>query len=215
VFPFFDRQGNLVAAQGRCIDGQAPSKLSAGPIGQGVFATPGALDANPLVIVEAPICALSLALVGVPALALAGTGGKPWLRKACAFRRVLVATDADPAGDEAAPALAAVLAPLGARCERLRPQGAKDWNELLITYGPEALRAALAPILAMAEELARPLPAPPPAPARRRPATAMPEEEIIVLPDYIGPASIRTEDIPLPDEAFGDLSGEAGWDDVG
>ncbi|HPW22285.1 MAG TPA: toprim domain-containing protein [Vicinamibacterales bacterium] len=159
VFAFRDADGNLVAAQGRCADGQEPGKLSAGPIGRGVFFGPGAreaLDAGEdgatIALVEAPIDALSLAVAGLPALALGGCGGKAWLPRALAFRRVLLAFDADEAGDVAAAKLAAELQALGARCERLRPADAKDWNEALQQGGADALRAAIAGVLARPEE---------------------------------------------------------------
>lgn len=147
VFPFRAQKGALVAVQGRCLDGQDPGKLSAGPIGQGVFATPGALAGEVIAITEAPIDALSLALAGLPAVALGGTGSKPWLKDACVLRCVLLATDADKTGDNAADALGAALTPYVRRCERLRPAGAKDWNELLQRGGIDALRTAVAPVL--------------------------------------------------------------------
>lgn len=166
VFAFRDGRGGLVAAQGRCVDGKEPGKLTAGPIGRGVFFGPGArqaLDTDPgapVALVEAPIDALSLAVAGLPALALAGTSGKSWLPRALAFRRVLLALDADVAGDSAAAVLAGELQALGARCERLRPGGAKDWNEALQRAGAEALRAALAGVLEGSEQ---PAPTDPPA----------------------------------------------------
>ena len=55
LFPFTDPAGRLVAAQGRCCDQREPGKLSAGRIGLGVFATPGALRAGTFAICEAPI----------------------------------------------------------------------------------------------------------------------------------------------------------------
>ena len=87
------------------------------------------------------IDALSLFLCGLPAIALAGTEGKPWLPDACHGRRVLLALDADVAGDRGSEKLAALLA--GAQCWRLRPEGAKDWNEALCQIGLPALRRSL------------------------------------------------------------------------
>lgn len=142
LFPFADRAGRLVAAQGRCTDQREPGKLSAGPIGRGVFTTPGAWESRVVAITEAPTDALSLALAGLPAAALAGTEGKWWLPAACRGRLVLLALDADAAGDAGASKLAGAL--VGARCRRLRPDGAKDWNELLQRSGVEALRQFLA-----------------------------------------------------------------------
>lgn len=161
LFPVRDQTGKLVAAQGRYTDGQDnPKTRSAGSVSRGVFTTLGALEADRLAVVEAPIDALSLAAAGLPAVALIGTGNRPdWLPKALAFRTVLLATDNDPpterhpkgAGNEAAEALAEWFTPLGTRCYRLRPvDAAKDWNEVLCTLGQddlaELLRAALAPL---------------------------------------------------------------------
>ena len=144
LFPVYDAARVLVGAQGRYVDGgERPKTRSAGSIRDGLFATPGALAGEPWVITEAPLDALSLAAVGCPAVALLGTGWPEWLIPACAFRRVLIATDADEAGDQAACKLSAALAPLGARVARLRPWRFKDWNELL-SRDPRGLQAAFA-----------------------------------------------------------------------
>jgi hypothetical protein len=132
LFPIRDRDGRLVACQGRYVDnGEEPRMRTGGPKLLGVFATPGARQAREVAIVEAPLDALSLAACGVPSLALAGTAWPDWLAQACAFRRVLLATDADAAGEAAVAKLAAALRACGARVVRLRPQGSKDWNEAL------------------------------------------------------------------------------------
>jgi len=151
LFPLRDPDGKLVAAHGRHADGRDPKAHTVGALRSGVFVTPGALEAAPLVVVEGPMCALTLALVGVPALALCGTDAPDWLPRRTAFRHVFLAHDADEAGDKGAAKLAAELRSLGALCERLRPEGAKDWNDLLTSAGPDALRAALAPVLAARE----------------------------------------------------------------
>jgi len=147
VFPVRDLEGRLVAAQGRHTDGRDdPKARSAGPIGAGLFSTPDALDADPVILAEAPIDALSLAAAGYPAVALCGTAPRPWMPPVLSWRRVLLAFDADEAGDKAAAEWTAALR-YGTRCERLRPEGAKDWNALLLAAGPDALRAALAPAI--------------------------------------------------------------------
>lgn len=148
AFPLRDRDGQLVAVNARHLSG-TPKSRSAGLKSVGIFAGPvniggrvfGPLDADTpaVVIVEAPADALSLAMAGVPALAFCGTSGPDWLPKACAFRRVLLGFDADEAGDRAADELAPTLASLGARPERFRPEGAKDWNELIQIIGRDAL----------------------------------------------------------------------------
>jgi hypothetical protein len=161
-FPAQGRARCLVAAQGRFIDADGlgqpktrtstsagrtnasqsiPKVISAGPISQGVFATPGAWDASVVVLTEAPLDALSLAACGIPALALCGKDLRPWLLPRLAFRPVLLALDADAAGDAAAEKAAILLSPYGGQIIRLRPRGAKDWNELLTTLGLDALTA--------------------------------------------------------------------------
>jgi len=147
VFPVRDLEGRLVAAQGRHTDGRDdPKARSAGPIGAGLFSTPDALDADPVILAEAPIDALSLAAAGYPAVALCGTALRPWMPPVLSWRRVLLAFDADEAGDKAAAEWTAALR-YGTRCERLRPEGAKDWNALLLAAGPDALRECLAQVM--------------------------------------------------------------------
>ncbi len=132
VFPVVDVSGGVVALSCRYLGDLTPNKRSVGTVSAGVFATCGALKADPVAICEAPIDALSLAGAGLPALALVGTGvsgRSAWLRKALALRTVYAATDADTAGDKAADELAASLN-LGTQVERLRPPAPyKDWNE--------------------------------------------------------------------------------------
>lgn len=153
VFPIRARGGETVAAQARAVSGDA--KLTAGPKKQGAFFASvqmgsgricGPLDeAVPAVIlVEAPIDALSLAVCGFPALALCGTSGPDWLRLACGLRRVALGFDADDAGDKAAQEMEQLLRPFGARCERLRPPNSKDWNEELLQSETENLKDWLA-----------------------------------------------------------------------
>ena len=137
VFPLRDPAGELVAVNARHTDGRTdPKTRSVGDRSLGVFATPGALDPRaPLVVVEGPMDALSLATCDVPAVALVCTRAPHWLRRKAAFRRVLVGLDADAngEGDRASDVLAAELAPFAASVERLRPPGGvKDWNDALL-----------------------------------------------------------------------------------
>jgi Toprim-like len=145
VFPLRDSAGQLVAMQGRHVDGRTdPKAHDLGPKGAGVFATPGAFEASTVIIVEGPICALSLAAAGKSAIALCGTSAPAWLIKKLAFRRAAVAFDADAAGDAAAPRLIGELRSFGAQVERWRPTGVKDWNDLLLLHGAEVLGRDLA-----------------------------------------------------------------------
>lgn len=143
LFPLRDQHGRITAVAGRYIDGRDdPKALTIGHAKPGVFATPEALTARPLVIVEGPICALSLAWCGVPTVALGGVTWPTWLPKVAAFRRVIVALDNDAAGDAAAAKLTADLQAFGARPERWRPL-LKDWNHVLTNLGRKVLAGAL------------------------------------------------------------------------
>jgi len=138
VFPMRDQGGNLIAAHGRAIRG--PRKLTRGPTSSTVFATPGALSASTFAITEGPMDALSLAFCGLPAVAMIGTNVPAWLCRHTFSRRVLIASDADAAGDEAATRIAAQCASYGADGVRLRPVGGKDWNDVLQRHGTEIMR---------------------------------------------------------------------------
>jgi twinkle protein len=137
VFPFKNMKGEVVALAGRCLHSGGIDKPAAGPRKEGAFFAPVAqftplAEAVPaIVICEAPLDALSLAAVGFPALAVGGTSAPVWLTRACAFRRVALAFDADSAGDAAAAKIGNRLSSFGAECERLRPSGFKDWNAYL------------------------------------------------------------------------------------
>lgn len=147
VFPIHNRKGELVAAQGRYIDNGNDTKAKTrGPKSQGVFAAAGALDVPPFILTEAPIDALSLAVAGFPAVALCGKTGPSWLPKFYFGRTVFLGFDADEpdansrrGGDDAAKELAPLLEMFGATCKRLRPEGAKDWNEFLACFGRDEL----------------------------------------------------------------------------
>ena len=150
LFCVKDAGGHSVAGQGRFIapKGSMAKTLTFGPKAQGVFATPGALDGPIIVLTEAPIDALSLAVCGLPAVATCGTGTFPeWLRTVCAFKTVLLAQDADDGGDTDAGHVAHALRLTTPRVHRLRPEGAKDWNALLMAHGAEGLGKHLADAL--------------------------------------------------------------------
>src|SRR5690606_18718621 len=79
VFPFRDTAGRVVALAGRCLTNGGIDKPAAGPKKEGAFFAPIEKFAplNPAVpailLCEAPLDALSLAVAGFPALALGGT----------------------------------------------------------------------------------------------------------------------------------------------
>jgi len=126
--------------------------LTRGDLIAGVFrSSQDALAQSLVVIVEAPIDALSLAAAGVPAIALCGTAIPRWLPSSVAFRRVVLAFDADKAGDEATTKAASEFRTFGCSVERWRPS-LKDWNEVLLAHGSEKLRQALLADLARLPE---------------------------------------------------------------
>ena len=154
VFPVTDLAGELVAVQGRAIagifgykNGKPLNKLTVGKVSFGVFCTVGALDGRYVIVTEAPIDSLSLAAVGLPSLALVGTGYPAWLIRAIGSRCAYLATDNDPlkdgedagAGDRTAKRLCDELAKNGGRIIRLKSERAKDWNAYLTSVGPAAM----------------------------------------------------------------------------
>lgn len=149
LFPICDQGGRLVAVSGRFV--HAPSGLktmTGGSKSAGVFATPGALRSRTVAVVEGPMDALALALCGLPAVAMIGTSWSAWLPQALAHKSVLIATDADAAGDEAAARLICALAAFDCRARRLRPVGGKDWNDELLRLGHHRMQSHLSRCLA-------------------------------------------------------------------
>lgn len=146
VFPIQNQAGEIVAAQGRYVDGRDnPKTRTLGPKSQGIFVASGALEISPaLIIAEAPIDALSLAVAGYPSVAMCGKNGPAWLPKFCYRKNVFLALDADNAGDEAAEKMTSLLQSFGANCHRLRPVDSKDWNEFLTSFGRDELADFLA-----------------------------------------------------------------------
>jgi hypothetical protein len=169
VFAVRDAAERLVAIHGRYLEPHVqPKARSLGPISAGAVAvplagagprltgvSPGVLDptqvppepgawaTDPLILVEAPIDALSLATAGWAAVAVLGCNLPDWLPPRLAFRHILIGTDADAAGDKAAAEWTRALRPFGVRVDRFRPEGAVDWNALLQRHGGPALADAV------------------------------------------------------------------------
>lgn len=130
LFPIQQPNGALVAVNARFVDGRdKPKTQTSGPKSSGLYTTPGAWDATVIALTEAPLDAIALWLCGLPAMAMIGTSGPPWLERRLAFKSVILATDADEAGERAAAQLQPGLRARGALVFRLRPTGAKDWAE--------------------------------------------------------------------------------------
>lgn len=145
VFPIRDSANRLIATQGRFLEKHEglPKSMSLGPLSQGVFRSWGA-DEWPIAIVEAPLDALALSAAGMQAFALCGCRPLPqWLLSLSFSHRFVAAFDADEAGDKQAALTIAELQGVGACCKRLRPEGAKDWAEMLLGQHREGLAAWL------------------------------------------------------------------------
>ena len=131
--------GELRAVHGRYLHNEADQgkMLTVGQPG-GVFATPGALDADPLVLVEGLFDALSLAAAGLPAVATIGRW-VDWLAAASAGRSVWLAFDANRPGERWVKEWAQALRG-GGRLYRLRPPGGRgDWNSAARRMGAAEL----------------------------------------------------------------------------
>lgn len=153
----------LVAVQGRLLQRSAKyasEKLTVGPSGCGIFLTIHALTQPFVVITEAPIDALSLAICCVPAIAVIGShpkcdqgGSRAWLLPLLQKKRLYAAFDNDPqnpdtpdaipAGERGTIELRDALLTYGITIHRLRPEGVKDWNALLQQIGIDAMRQIL------------------------------------------------------------------------
>ncbi len=152
VFPVRDATGNVVAAQGRLLEARPARSedekplrmLTVGAVAGGVFATPGAFAADTCAIVEAPIDAITLQQCGLEAIALCGAQNRPdWLRQALISKEVIIATDADLAGERAAREITKWLCDDSTLARLRLPDGIKDANELL-QRDRDALRASVA-----------------------------------------------------------------------
>lgn len=141
LFPVSDQAGELVAVSGRLIDGRNPKAQTAGRKSAGLFATPGAMSGAVCAIVEGQFDALALAACGLPAVALLGTTAPTWLVRVVSSKFVLLASDADKAGDDCADRLAGQIST--PRVVRLRPRGAKDWADKLVDLGVDRLAYTL------------------------------------------------------------------------
>ena len=167
VFAVRDGSGAAVAVQGRFLDGGSPKAMTLGPVSHGLFAGPGALHTEVWVVCEAPIDALALGAAGVSALATCGSRSSwpAWFAERLAGKALLLAQDADEAGDRQAAALGHAAAKAGATVFRLRPP-AKDWALAVEQRGWPALREALTEAMGTGEppQSAQEPPGPTPAP---------------------------------------------------
>ena len=145
IFPVRGHEGAVVAVHGRYTDHGEPRMRTSGPKQQGTFSVGERIKGGPIAVAEAPIDALSLAVLGIPALATCGTSWPEWLPSALVGAQVYLAFDADGPGDAAAMELGRTLGDVGAEWKRLRPVGVKDWNEALVA-GHRLSPPMLAPV---------------------------------------------------------------------
>ena len=134
---------------------------------QSLFMTAGAIPDDRsfpwfLVVTEAPIDALSLSSAGIPAVATLGASDSAlpdWILNVLKFPAfVILATDNDKAGQDMAaevqqqiqarmPAEHSLILPSGVWKSRSvvirHPRIAKDWNEVLMKFGTDAVRHEL------------------------------------------------------------------------
>jgi DNA primase len=142
VFPITDPEGNVLAVHGRAIDTEFfnSPKITKGSRKEALFQPANAFDADIIFLCEGPADAMALHECGFAAVASVATSIPSWLPNRRAFRKVFVAMDADETGDKSADKHINELRAHGARAVRLRPEGAKDWNEMLLKTSADALR---------------------------------------------------------------------------
>jgi DNA primase len=142
VFPITDPEGNILAVHGRAIDTEFLNspKITKGSRKEALFQPANAFDADIIFLCEGPADAMALHECGFAAVASVATSIPSWLPNRRAFRKVFVAMDADETGDKSADKHINELRAHGARAVRLRPEGAKDWNEMLLKTSADALR---------------------------------------------------------------------------
>lgn len=148
VFPGRDDKDEVVVAVGRYVDGKdedgAEKVKMGGELRFGVFATPGAWKATPVVLVESAIDAIALYMAGIPAIALQHTGWPYWLHRKLGLKWVVLSLDSDKAGDEASVRLALELRRFGSTVVRWRIPNCpkvKDWGDVAKHYGLREVRA--------------------------------------------------------------------------
>ena len=133
LFPIRDSLGKLVAINARYID---PTTELAHRTSRdkklGVYACKGAWDSPWLILTEAPLDALSLTMIGYPAIALCGDGFPDWLLVMAQNKAVIIASDADVPGDEKADRWLKLVSAVHGIGIRIRPTADKDWNAILM-----------------------------------------------------------------------------------
>ncbi len=161
LYPLRSLAGEVVAVGGRFLRAweftdektrsQKIKALTGGTLSEGAFfalAFDGQKWVSPLewetpFVVEGPFDALALASCGAPALAAHGCHLSHWLAGALAFKAPFLSPDADEAGEKALPLWTREIAPFAPRLRVLRPEGFKDFGEMLEAVGRIEMRVWL------------------------------------------------------------------------
>jgi len=144
IFPIRDSSGAICALQGRYLDSQQPKTKTLGNNRVGLFETPGALETAHICVAESPIDALSLHLMGFPAVSVQGTTLSRRIIEECQKpqvdekgslinRTVYICTDNDAAGNVASLKWKNELLKAGIASRRYKPEREGwDWNDQLL-----------------------------------------------------------------------------------
>ncbi len=153
MFPVMDLRGNVIAFGGRVLDDSKPKYLNTGetPIfskRQNLFNLHLAKNSSEdyLILSEGYMDVIALYQAGFPnAVAALGTAfGEEHSRLLKRFTgRVIVSFDSDGAGQKALQRALDIFKKDGLRVRVLKINGAKDPDELIQKYGPEAFREAV------------------------------------------------------------------------
>lgn len=149
VFPIFSPSTReVVGINARFLDPEhdtnGEKQRTRGRPSQGVFAVHGAVKLPELVITEAPIDALSLAVAGFPAFATCGANNLRYFPELYAGKIIVCAfdLDSDPKTQEVIRRnMEKFHAHHGGRVIWIKPPGAKlkDWNDMLQRFGHDGL----------------------------------------------------------------------------
>ncbi len=150
VFPVYsgDRSGELVALSARFLEPERDTggekQRSAGKLSWGMFGTRGVLNRPEVVMAEAPIDALSLAVAGIPTFATCGVSNLRPFPKLFGGKTIICAfdLDSDPVKQvKIRAAMERLKDEHNGRVVWLKPpgNGLKDWNDVLCNYGSAGL----------------------------------------------------------------------------
>lgn len=206
TFPVLDVEGNVGEVYGRLLGTpdsrtRPPKHLYLPGPHRGVFNLGAFAETDELIVTESVIDALTLWCAGFRHVTAAyGTDGWTDEHQAAVvehgIRRVLIAFDADPAGDKGAKTLAAELAAIGVESYRVELPSGTDVNEVAV--GAKLPTETLGRFLRKAswmDALARPAPKRPPAP---EPVPAPPDPVVPAAPAPMPGLIVEEPPAPTP-----------------